>query len=163
MQVIEARNLVNTLLSSYKGEKIKNPEHIIDAVNKFSKITLGKDTDEVSGSPRVGYIKSNLKSVYYIIYCDRCNARCRKLYPTKLNINSERVLKFLCNKCAGVKYKRKDEYEKRALDYLLHPEKLYNFNVNNLRTRDSLAILEAQFMEEKIRERAEHLTEKYFG
>lgn len=162
MNTLEAKTCVDKLLSSSAGKKKYTPEEMIKMLQTSTRITLG-DNDLIGATPVMGYINSNIKGVYYIIYCDSCNARCRKVYPTFLNINGNKVLKFLCNKCAGVKYERKKEYEKRALDILLHREKLQYLNPNNLSLKDGLAWIEAGFIEDKIRERASKNASRYMG
>ncbi len=162
MQVLEAKSYVERFLASSEGKKFNTPDEMINMISKYTNITLGDDTP-VSGTPKLGYIKSNLKGEYYIIYCDACSAKCRKSYPTILNIGGSKVMKFLCGKCAGKKYERKKEYERRALEYLFHPEKLGSMNYRNLSLKQSMAILEAGFIEDKIRERAERNASKYLG
>lgn len=164
MSPIEAKRCINDFLASSLGKKNYSPTELVDNVQKCTRITVTMgDGDSVVGSPRLGYIKSNIKSFYYVIFCDSCNARCRKAYPTRMFINDAKVLKFLCGKCAGKKYERKKEYEKRALEYLFHPEKLGSMNYRNLSLKQSMAILEAGFIEDKIRERAERNVMKYLS
>ncbi len=160
MNTLEAKPYVERFLASIEGKRFSTPEETIEMIGKYTNITLG-DESPTSGTPRLGYIASNIKGVYYIIYCDNCNAKCRKCYPTLLNISGAKVMKFLCGRCAGKKYERKKDYEKRALEYLLHPNKLAHLNYNNLSLRQSLALLEASFMEDRIRERAERNVSKY--
>ena len=161
MNILEAKSYVERSLASSNG-KIFTPDETINMIKDCTKITLGEE-DPVSGTPRLGYLNSNIKGVYYIIYCDNCNAKCRKSYPTILNIAGSKVLRFLCGKCVGKKYERKKEYERRALEYLFHPEKLGSMNYHNLPLKQCMAILEAGFIEDKIRERAEKNASKYLG
>ncbi|KKP51746.1 hypothetical protein A3K01_03980 [candidate division WWE3 bacterium RIFOXYD1_FULL_43_17] len=161
MNILETKSYVESFIASSNGKKY-TPDEMINMIKKYTNITLG-DENPVSGTPSLGYINSNIKGVYYIIYCDACNAKCRKSYPTILNINGNKVMKFLCGSCAGKKYERKKEYERKALEYLLHPEKLGSMNYRNLSLKQSLAILEAGFIEDKIRERAEKNASKYLG
>jgi len=102
MQVLEAKSYVERFLASSEGRKFNNPDEMINMISKYTNITLGDD-NPVTGTPKLGYIKSNLKGEYYIIYCDACSAKCRKSYPTILNIGGSKVMKFLCGKCAGKK------------------------------------------------------------
>lgn len=162
MNVLETKSYVERFLASSQGKKFNTPDEMINMITKYTNITLG-DENPVSGTPRMGYIRSNLKGVYYIVYCDACNAKCRKSYPTILNIAGTKVMKFLCGKCAGKKYERKKEYERRALEYLFHPEKLGSINYRNMSLKQSMAILEAGFIEDKIRERAERNASKYLS
>lgn len=160
MEILEAKQYVTRALSTMGAVHFHTPAETIDLVTKYTRITLG-DEKTVSGTPKLGYIPSNIKGVYYVIFCDNCNAKCRKAYPTLLNIRGDKVMKFLCGKCAGKKYERKKEYERKALEYLLHPNKLAGLNYNNLPLKQCLAVLEAGFMEEKLRERAEKNVSKY--
>ncbi len=162
MQTLEVKSYVKRFLASSEGKKFNTPDEMINMISKYTNITLGDD-NPVSGTPRLGYIKSNLKGEYYVIYCDACGAKCRKSYPTILNIGGSKVMKFLCGKCVGKKYERRKEYERRALEYLFHPEKLGSMNYRNLSLKQSLAILEATFIEDNIRERAEKNASKYLG
>lgn len=162
MSVLEAKSFIDKAVTSYIKRKNLSPEEIIESI-KDKVFVYMDDNQDIKASPRLGYVKSNIKGYYYIIHCDSCNARCRKVYPTKININDGAKLYLLCGKCAGKKYERRKEYEKKALDYLLHPEKLQYVNVNNLPLKECLAILEAGFIEEKIRERAYKNLSKYVG
>ena len=161
MNTLEAKSYVEKFKASTGGITY-TPDETVNMIKKYTNITLGAE-NTVSGVPRLGYISSNIKGVYYIIYCDSCSAKCRKAYATVINIGGSKVMKFLCGKCAGKKYERKKEYERRALDYLLHPEKLGRANFNNLSLKQSMAILEAGFIEDNIRERAEKNASKYLG
>ena len=162
MAVLEAKNYINKAIISHIEKKNLAPEEMIDKIK--GKVFVYLDDDQsVKNTPRIGYIKSNIKGHYYIIYCDSCNARCRKVYPTKINMNNDIQLKFLCGKCAGRKYERKKEYEKKALEYLLHPERMKYIDFDNIPLKDCLAILEAGFIKDKIRQRAEKNLSRYIN
>lgn len=160
MNILESKYYINQVLLSVKNKKELTPENIIELAKKSSNISIGTEAP-VTGIPKMGYIKSNLKSVYYVIYCDSCNAKCLKTYPTVVNYHNDRKLLFLCNKCVGRKYARKKQYEKKSLDYFLHPEKLRNIEYNKLPLREVMAIMEAGYIEESIKKRAYTTASKY--
>lgn len=162
MNILEAKYYVDTFLASTVGKKDFTPDEIIKKIFENESMTVGEE-HPITAKPKMGYIPSNIKGYYYIIYCDSCNKRCRKVYPLTINYNGTKVLRFLCNRCAGRKYERKKEDEKRALGYLLHPESIPYENINNMPLKQSMALLEAGFIQDTIRERAEKNASKYLG
>ena len=136
--------------------KFTNPLKIADLCSKSVFYSL-KTNPEDKFHPRIGYIKSNLKGEYFVIYCDSCNAKCHKVYTHNFTLESKEIIKFLCFRCSGKKYKRRTVIEKRAFEIISNPEKILSYS-RNQSYKNTLAILEAEFLREEVRE---NLYEKY--
>ena len=125
MEVTTKECIKNFKISS--PTKFTNPSKIADLCSKSVFYNL-KTNPEDKFHPRIGYIKSNLKGEYFVIYCDSCNSRCHKVYTYNFTLESKEIIKFLCFRCSGKKYKRRTVIEKRAFDIMARRENYIQFS-----------------------------------
>lgn len=159
-----ARKIMQDAFVVYPKLKNASPEEIAKVVSSTMQVQV-KDTyneGELNAKVTVDYIKSNLKGYYFCVICDLCAANCRKAYVKKICVSNVPVAKVLCGKCARIKYKRKTDIEKRAINYALNLELAKSvLKMNNL--KESLVVLEAFDIRRQLEERAERLTKKLTG
>lgn len=146
--------------------KLRNapPEEIAKAVSGTMQVQV-KDTyneGELNAKVTLSYLKSNLRGYYFCVICDLCRARCKKAYVKKISISYIPVAKVLCGKCAGIKYKRKTEEEKRALEYIFNPQ-LAEQALENHNLKQSMIALEAFIIRRQLEERGERLVNRFTG
>jgi len=147
MNSVNTKDLIDNFKVSFKNS-FQDTESLVKLCSKSIYYILGDGSDE-KFYPRFGYIKSNIKGDYFIIFCDSCNSRCRKTYIKTLTFESKNVIKFLCFKCAGVRYKRRTVSEKKAFQLITNPNS-FHF-ISKSRYSDVLAFLEAEFIREEFR------------
>jgi hypothetical protein len=140
----------------YYPTKITDSSKLAELCSKSVFYTL-KHNPEEKFHPRIGFIKSNIKGDYFCIYCDSCNSRCLKATVHTLTFDSKEIIKFLCFRCSGKKYRRSTASEKKAFQLIQDPES-YITNFSKFSYKDTLAFLEAEFLREQVRE---DLTRKY--
>lgn len=155
MQWLSAKSGIDQYKASQREKVNVTPETLVEYASKSVQV-FNTGHPEVVTSPKFDFIKSNLKGYYYTIHCDICNKRCRKVYSVTLPIEGQSYLKLLCYKCAGVKYKRKTVAEKFGLKLLRNPELLLEINIERLTGKNLMAFMEAQFLLDTIREKAEN-------
>jgi len=155
MNSANVKDLVDNFKISLKNQ-VPKIDSLIKLCSKSVHYVLGDGSTE-KFYPRFGYIGSNLRGNYYVIYCDSCNAKCRKIHIKVLTFESKNIIKFLCFRCAGVRYRRSTASEKKAFQLIQDPESYIN-NFSKFSYKDTLAFLEAEFLREQVRE---DLTRKY--
>lgn len=149
MNYANVKDLVDNFKISLKNQVLKTDD-LVKLCSKSIHYLLGNGSTE-KFYPRFGYISSNLKGNYYVIYCDSCNSKCRKIHIKVLTLESKNIIKFLCFKCAGVRYRRRTVSEKKAFQLIQDPE-CYITNFSKFSYKDTLAFLEAEFLREQVRE-----------
>ena len=100
MNSVKTKDLVDNFKVSLKNY----PQDCNSLVKLCSKSIHYILSDGFEGKfyPRFGSIKSNIKGEYFVIFCDSCNSKCRKVYIKTLTFESKNIIKFLCFRCAGV-------------------------------------------------------------
>lgn len=162
--MISARQVIQSAFIGTPELKDKDPEEVIRAISSSvqTKVIDRFTEKEINAPITVTYLKSNIKGNCYFIVCDICSARCRKAYLKEVWFNQNPVDKVLCGKCARIKYKRKTVEEKKAIDLVLHPEKMMTV-LKNRNFKNALIALEAWNLREKLEEKAERLANKITG
>jgi hypothetical protein len=142
---------IKDLVDNFKVSLKNYPQDCNSLVKLCSKSIhyILSDGSEEKFYPRFGYIKSNIKGEYFVIFCDSCNSKCRKVYIKTLTFESKNIIKFLCFRCAGVRYRRRTVSEKKAFQLITNPNS-YHF-ISKSRHSDVFAILEAEFIREEFR------------
>jgi hypothetical protein len=147
MNSANVKDLVDNFKISLKNQ-VPETDNLVNLCSTSIHYILGDGSTE-KFYPRFGYINSNLKGNYFVIYCDSCNAKCRKIHIKVLTLESKNIIKFLCFKCAGVRYRRRTVSEKKAFQLITNPNS-YHF-ISKSRHSDVLAFLEAEFIRDEFR------------
>jgi len=147
MNFVKTKDLIDNFRVSIKNPH-QDSDTLIKLCSKSIHYILG-DGSKDKFYPRFGSIKSNIKGEYFVIFCDSCNSKCRKIYIKTLTFETKNLIKFLCFKCAGVRYRRRTVSEKKAFQLITNPNS-YHF-ISKSRYSDVLAFLEAEFIREEFR------------
>ena len=147
MNFVNTKDLVDNFRVSLKNCP-QDSDSFLKLCSKSIHYILNDGTND-KFYPRFGSIKSNIKGEYFVIFCDSCNSKCRKIYIKTLTFESRNVIKFLCFKCAGVRYRRRTVSEKKAFQLITNPNS-YHF-ISKSRYSDVLAFLEAEFIRDEFR------------
>jgi len=142
MNSANVKDLVDNFKISLKNQ-VPETDNLVNLCSTSIHYLLGEGSTE-KFYPRFGYISSNLKGTYYVIYCDSCNAKCRKIHIKVLTFESKNIIKFLCFRCSGKKYRRSTASEKKAFQLIKDPESYIN-NFSKFSYKDTLGFLEAEF------------------
>jgi hypothetical protein len=146
MNSANVKNLVDNFKISLKNQ-VPETDTLVKLCSKSIHYLIGDGSTE-KFYPRFGYIGSNLKGEYFIVYCDSCNSKCRKIHIKVLTLESKNIIKFLCFRCAGVRYRRRSVSEKKAFQLITNPNS-YHF-ISKSHHSDVLAFLEAEFIRDEF-------------
>lgn len=150
MSPLYSHNVIQTALIGHPKLSQLSPDEIINTLNKVMTVQQGDDQFRV----KLGYQKSNIKGVYYLLLCDICNRKCRKVYCKKILTNSEPKKFVLCGKCAQIRYKKKTRSENLAIKLLINP-KLYEYYASQkLTSNTAILLLQVDYLKDRIEKEA---------